>query len=323
MTPARCSSAFEVTHDAAGLHELLARLRRLVADPGAVADRHRAPLRAGRRYLGRGRLPGGPHPSQRRQGDPARAIAATAPRAMPRMPTCSPTCCAPTALASHRCSRSPMPIRALRALVRGRDDLVATRVQLANQLRSLLESFWPGAAAIFAEIDSPIALGLRAALSDSASAAAAARSAWPRSSPSTATAAAAARQPCSNACAPRPPATPLSSKPMPSAPSSQALAASLTALVEQIAQLTARIEHTVADLPDGQLVMSLPRAGQRLRRADPRRARRRARALSHRRPIGRRGRRRAAHLRVRQEPQRHLPLGLQPSLAARHHLLRR
>ena len=49
-------------------------------------------------------------------------------------------------------------IRALRALVRGRDDLVATRVQLANQLRSLLESFWPGAAAVFADIDSPIAL---------------------------------------------------------------------------------------------------------------------------------------------------------------------
>ncbi|MGZ5217659.1 MAG: IS110 family transposase, partial [Caldimonas sp.] len=49
-------------------------------------------------------------------------------------------------------------IRALRALVRGRDDLVATRVQLANQLRSLLQSFWPGAAEIFADIDSPIAL---------------------------------------------------------------------------------------------------------------------------------------------------------------------
>ena len=49
-------------------------------------------------------------------------------------------------------------IRALRALVRGRDDLVATRVQLANQLRSLLESFWPGAAEVFADVDSPIAL---------------------------------------------------------------------------------------------------------------------------------------------------------------------
>jgi transposase len=48
--------------------------------------------------------------------------------------------------------------RALRALVRTRDDLVATRVQLGNQLRSLLESFWPGAACIFAEITTPIAL---------------------------------------------------------------------------------------------------------------------------------------------------------------------
>lgn len=48
--------------------------------------------------------------------------------------------------------------RALRAAVRTRDDLVATRVQLANQLRALLETFWPGAAAIFADIDSPIAL---------------------------------------------------------------------------------------------------------------------------------------------------------------------
>ncbi|HTO50307.1 MAG TPA: transposase, partial [Burkholderiales bacterium] len=44
-------------------------------------------------------------------------------------------------------------IRALRALVRGRDDLVATRVQLANPLRSLLQSFWPGAAEVFAEVD--------------------------------------------------------------------------------------------------------------------------------------------------------------------------
>lgn len=48
--------------------------------------------------------------------------------------------------------------RALRALVRSRDDLVAERVALANQLRSLLESFWAGAATIFANVDSPIAL---------------------------------------------------------------------------------------------------------------------------------------------------------------------
>src|SRR5437870_5210252 len=42
--------------------------------------------------------------------------------------------------------------RALRALVRGRDDLVAQRIALANQLRALLERFWPGAAAIAAAL---------------------------------------------------------------------------------------------------------------------------------------------------------------------------
>jgi transposase len=48
--------------------------------------------------------------------------------------------------------------RALRALVRTREDLVAARVGLANQLRAQLDCFWPGAARIFADVDSPIAL---------------------------------------------------------------------------------------------------------------------------------------------------------------------
>ncbi len=48
--------------------------------------------------------------------------------------------------------------RALKALTRARDDLVNARVALANQLRAQLEAFWPGAAGIFADIDSPIAL---------------------------------------------------------------------------------------------------------------------------------------------------------------------
>jgi transposase len=48
--------------------------------------------------------------------------------------------------------------KALRALCRGREDLVGTRVALSNQLRAELDRFWPGAAKIFARIDSPIAL---------------------------------------------------------------------------------------------------------------------------------------------------------------------
>jgi transposase len=52
--------------------------------------------------------------------------------------------------------------KALRALTRAREDLVHTRVALANQLRSELERFWPGAIRIFFEIDSPIALAFLA-----------------------------------------------------------------------------------------------------------------------------------------------------------------
>ena len=46
--------------------------------------------------------------------------------------------------------------RALRAVVRTRDDLVDQRVALANQLRATLEAYWPGAAAIFADVASEI-----------------------------------------------------------------------------------------------------------------------------------------------------------------------
>jgi transposase len=48
--------------------------------------------------------------------------------------------------------------KALKTLTRAREDLVETRVALANRLRAELEAFWPGAAVIFSEVDSPIAL---------------------------------------------------------------------------------------------------------------------------------------------------------------------
>lgn len=48
--------------------------------------------------------------------------------------------------------------KALRALTRTREDLVGARVRLANELRAQLDAFWPGAARVFADIDSPIAL---------------------------------------------------------------------------------------------------------------------------------------------------------------------
>lgn len=43
--------------------------------------------------------------------------------------------------------------KALRAMTRAREDLVGAKVRLANELRAQLEAFWPGAARIFAEIE--------------------------------------------------------------------------------------------------------------------------------------------------------------------------
>lgn len=153
-------------------------------------------------------------------------------------------------------------IKALRALVRGRDDLVAERVCLANRLRSLLDSFWPGATAIFADIDSPIALAFvqRYPTPDSA-----ARLGEKRLKAFLASHA---------YCGRRSPADLLDR--LRAAPAGlageaeaeakgemvRALAAVLERLVAEIAKLSARIEHTVAELPDGKVVMSFPRAGR-------------------------------------------------------------
>ena len=48
--------------------------------------------------------------------------------------------------------------KALRTVVRSRDDLVHMRVAATNQLDALLDAHWPGAKAIFADTESPISL---------------------------------------------------------------------------------------------------------------------------------------------------------------------
>jgi transposase len=153
-------------------------------------------------------------------------------------------------------------IRALRALVRGRDDLVAQRVALANQLRSLLEGFWPGAAAIFADIDSPIALAFLA------------RYPTPDSASRLGEKRLASFMAHHAYCGRRSPAALLARlRAAPKGLASEAeadargelvraLAAVLERLVSEIARLSSRIEHAVAELPDGKIVMSFPRAGR-------------------------------------------------------------
>ncbi|HEY5351994.1 MAG TPA: IS110 family transposase [Streptosporangiaceae bacterium] len=48
--------------------------------------------------------------------------------------------------------------KALRTVVRTRGDLVEMRVAATNQLSALLDAHWPGAKAIFADVESPISL---------------------------------------------------------------------------------------------------------------------------------------------------------------------
>ena len=48
--------------------------------------------------------------------------------------------------------------KALRTVVRTRDDIVELRVAATNQLTALLETYWPGAKEIFADVESPITL---------------------------------------------------------------------------------------------------------------------------------------------------------------------
>lgn len=153
-------------------------------------------------------------------------------------------------------------IKALRALVRIRDDLVAQRVALANQLRSLLESFWPGAATIFAEIDSPIALAFLQ------------RYPTPDSTARLGEKRLAAFLAQHSYCGRRPAAELLARLRTPPAGRAgeaeaemkgelvRALAVVLVPLVAEIAKLTARVEHAVAALPDGRIIMSFPRAGR-------------------------------------------------------------
>lgn len=48
--------------------------------------------------------------------------------------------------------------RALRTVIRTRDDLVEMRVAATNQLAALLDAHWPGAKAVFADVESPVSL---------------------------------------------------------------------------------------------------------------------------------------------------------------------
>jgi transposase len=151
--------------------------------------------------------------------------------------------------------------RALRTLVRGRDALVAQRVALANQLRALLERVWPGAATIFYEVDSPIALAFLARFPTAQSAAHLGEKRL-------------AQFLTQHAYCGRRSAADLLARLRGAADSHvgsleaeaagelvRSLGAVLTSLVAQIQQLTAAITAALRHHPDGALVQSFPRSG--------------------------------------------------------------
>jgi transposase len=153
-------------------------------------------------------------------------------------------------------------IRALRALVRSRDDLIAARVAAANQLTSTLQAFWPGAACIFADIAAPIGLAFLRR--------------YP--SPSSAKRLTAAqlqrfckaqyysgrRSGADLLARLRAAATGLVGGQTEQAMADvvRARVAVLVPIVTQIADLTRHIEQFMHSMPDGLLMMSFPRAGQ-------------------------------------------------------------
>jgi transposase len=146
--------------------------------------------------------------------------------------------------------------KALRAMTRAREDLVAARVAMANQLRSELERFWTGATLIFNEIDSPICLAFLAR--------------YP-SPPDAHTlghkrlAAFLARHRYSGRRSPDQLLTRLRTAPTGRAGAMEiearrntvlALVATLKTLLAQISQLTSDIAHAVRSHPDGSIFLS-------------------------------------------------------------------
>jgi transposase len=152
-------------------------------------------------------------------------------------------------------------LKAVRAGVRTRDDLVGTRGVLANQLRALLESFWPGAAQLFADIDSPIALAFLA------------RYPTPQAASHLGEkrlASFLAQHRYSGRRSVLELLTRLRSAPQgrwgaleceAKGELVHSLTCVLNSLLEQLRQLGSRIEHEIAQLADGQLLMSFPRIG--------------------------------------------------------------
>jgi transposase len=151
---------------------------------------------------------------------------------------------------------------ALRRLVRTRGELVAERTRLANRLRALLEDAWPGAAEVFARVDSPIGLDFLE------------RYPSPRSARALGEARLASFLVRHHYCGRRTAtellarlrAAPVVTEPAivdeATADAVRALVACLRAILARLADLEGAIRAALAAHPDGVLFRSFPRAGE-------------------------------------------------------------
>jgi transposase len=158
-------------------------------------------------------------------------------------------------------TRDTAPTVGLRALVRGRQDLVAVRVGLVNQLRATLELAFPGAVGLFFDLHSPIARAFLRRFPTAAEAAVLdedSKAAWLTAE---------------GYCG-RTPAAVFIDR-LRTAPAgltgieadarrhvTLALLAGIDAIEDQAAELGRRIKEVLALHPDAPIFTSLPRAGQ-------------------------------------------------------------
>ena len=142
--------------------------------------------------------------------------------------------------------------KALRSVVRTRDDLVEMRVAATNQLSALLEAHWPGAKAIFADVESPISLAFLTRYPTPAAAAPPGREADGRVLRQARLLRHAAPPPsCSPACAPPRPAHRPRPSPRRCATPCSPLVAVLTALNAAVKDLDRSAAAQLGEHPDG------------------------------------------------------------------------
>lgn len=152
-------------------------------------------------------------------------------------------------------------ITALRMLVRLRKDFVHTKVSLSNQLRAALDALYPGAACIFADIASPIALAFLKIFPSEVHAAKLTEKRLQRFLTEHGYCGRRSVMELLKRLRNAPRATASDDVAETGAVGVLALVATLEPLVTQISSLTAKIEARLRELPDAQIVQSFPGSG--------------------------------------------------------------